>query len=176
MPAEPAFTVVPLDESRRPLAHTLIAREWGALTIVTRGQAWDVRDLPGMVAVRRAQLQHSSGEDSDLMGLVLYRLDGDQCEVMVLNSWVEGIGVGSALLEAVEAAARAAGCTRIWLITTNDNLHALGFYQRRGYRLAALYPNALEESRRLKPEIPLMGMNGIPLGDEIELGKGLGGF
>jgi ribosomal protein S18 acetylase RimI-like enzyme len=65
--------------------------------------------------------------------------------------------------------AREVGCKRLWLITTNDNLHALRFYQRRGMHIAAVHVNALEESRRIKPEIPLMGMDGIPLRDEIEL-------
>ena len=86
-----------------------------------------------------------------------------------MNSLAEGEGVGTALLEAVKEAAVIASCERVWLITTNDNLHALHFYQKRGFRLVALYPNALESSRRLKPEIPLTGLDGIPLRDEIEL-------
>jgi len=84
---------------------------------------------------------------------------------------VEGQGAGTALLTAVEAAAAAAGCRRLWLITTNDNLDALRFYQRRGYRLAALYPGAVDEARRVKPTIPLVGNHGIPLHDELELEK-----
>lgn len=52
---------------------------------------------------------------------------------------------------------------------TDDNLHALRFYQNRGFVLVAVYRNALEISRQLKPEIPLIGKNGIPLRDEIEL-------
>jgi hypothetical protein len=55
------------------------------------------------------------------------------------------------------------------LITTNDNVAALRFYQKRGFTLAALHKNALEQSRRLKPQIPLLGLDGIPLRDEIEL-------
>ena len=65
--------------------------------------------------------------------------------------------------------AKKAGCSRIWLITTNDNLHALGFYQRRGFVIKAVHPNALDRSRELKPSIPLISENGIPLRDEIEL-------
>jgi ribosomal protein S18 acetylase RimI-like enzyme len=62
-----------------------------------------------------------------------------------------------------------AGCRRVWLITTNDNLEALGFYQKRGFVLAALHRNAMAETRRFKPNIPLIGMGGIPLRDELEL-------
>ncbi|MEW5718069.1 MAG: GNAT family N-acetyltransferase, partial [Chloroflexota bacterium] len=78
-------------------------------------------------------------------------------------------GIGSALIDAVKLRARQAGCKRLWLITTNDNLTALRFYQKRGFTLAALHRNALEESRKIKPEIPLVGEHGIPLRDEIEL-------
>jgi RimJ/RimL family protein N-acetyltransferase len=77
--------------------------------------------------------------------------------------------VGTALIEAVTEAAREAGCRRLWLITTNDNLHALRFYQRRGFRLAALHRDGITESRRQKPSIPLIGLDGIPIRDEIEL-------
>ena len=73
------------------------------------------------------------------------------------------------MLDAVREIAGDAGCRRLWLITTNDNLPALGFYQKRGWRLVALHRDALDESRRLKPEIPLLGIDGIPLRDEIEL-------
>jgi Acetyltransferase (GNAT) family len=64
---------------------------------------------------------------------------------------------------------REAGCRRVWLITTNDNLRALRFYQRRGFRLVAVHPDALARSRELKPSIPEIGLDGIPLRDELEL-------
>ena len=72
-------------------------------------------------------------------------------------------------MAAVACAAREAGCTRLWLITTNDNLDALQFYQRRSFRIAAVHSNAAEQTRRLKPTIPLVGDHGIPIRDEIEL-------
>ncbi|MGD8245715.1 MAG: hypothetical protein PVG25_02965 [Anaerolineae bacterium] len=58
---------------------------------------------------------------------------------------------------------------RIWLITTNDNLAALRFYQRRGFSLVAVHPGAVDQARTLKPEIPAIGHSGIPIRDEIEL-------
>ena len=103
------------------------------------------------------------------VGLATYRIESDECEIVTLNSIVEGIGAGSALINAVRSKALASNCRRVWLITTNDNLPALRFYQRRGFTLAALYSNALERSRQLKPEISLVGLDGIPLRDELEL-------
>ncbi len=79
------------------------------------------------------------------------------------------MGIGTALIDAVTKVALQAGCWRVWLITTNDNLHALGFYQKRGFVLVALYRNAIEASRKLKPQIPLVGNDGLPIRDELEL-------
>jgi ribosomal protein S18 acetylase RimI-like enzyme len=73
------------------------------------------------------------------------------------------------LIEGVKSTAVSKKCRRIWLITTNDNTSGLRFYQKRGFVLSALYRNALEQSRELKPEIPSVGLDGIPLRDEIEL-------
>jgi GNAT superfamily N-acetyltransferase len=85
----------------------------------------------------------------------------------VADQWT---GVGTALLAAVERKAR-----RLWLLTTNDNVDALRFYQRRGFRLAELHPGGVEESRaRLKPEIPETGEYGIPIRDELILEKEVG--
>ncbi len=90
---------------------------------------------------------------------------------MTLDSLEEFQGIGSALLKAAEGIAQAHHCTRIWLVTTNDNLNALRFYQKRGYRITGVHPDAVTEARKLKPYIPTIGEFGIPLRDEIELEK-----
>lgn len=59
-------------------------------------------------------------------------------------------------------------CYVVVLITTNDNINAIRFYQKRGFDMAHLFHNALDVSRKLKPEIPLIGENSIPLQHEIE--------
>jgi GNAT superfamily N-acetyltransferase len=79
-------------------------------------------------------------------------------------------GTGSALVEAVSAVALEAGSRLLWVLTTNDNVDALWFYQRRGFRIRSIRPGAVDEARRsIKPEIPAIGDHGIPLHDEIEL-------
>ncbi|WP_369751178.1 GNAT family N-acetyltransferase [Brevibacillus sp. BC25] len=65
------------------------------------------------------------------------------------------------------------GCHRMKLVTTNDNLQAMGFYQKRGYQLHELYINAVDKARQIKPEIPLIADNGIPIRDEILFIKNL---
>ena len=102
-------------------------------------------------------------------GLITYHTVEKSCEIVALNSLREGQGVGTSLIRAVQNMAVKQGCERVWLITTNDNTAALRFFQRRGFVLVAIHRNALDESRKLKPEIPATGMDGIPLRDEIEL-------
>lgn len=116
-------------------------------------------NLPGFVALYQ----------SEKVGLVTYNIVDIGCEIVTINSIHPSSGVGTALIEAVRDIAIKSGCKRLWLITTNDNMNALRFYQKRGFILVAVHRNALEQSRKLKPEIPLIGEHGIPLSDEIEL-------
>lgn len=132
---------------------------WRAPTVVGHGHVYRVAELPGFVAL----------EDDAPLGVITFTIEDDACEVVTIDSLREGVGVGSALLQAVVDEAREAGCRRLWLVTTNDNLRMLRFTQKRGFALVALRPNALEESRRLKPEIPQHGLHGIPIRDELEL-------
>jgi GNAT superfamily N-acetyltransferase len=112
-------------------------------------------------------------EDGTLAGVLTYIIRGDEWEVLTLHAVHRHRGTGTALLNAIETLARDAGCTRLWLITTNDNVDALRFYQRRGFRFAKLHAGAVDDSRaRLKPGIPKIGDHGIPIRDEIELWSG----
>ncbi len=95
-------------------------------------------------------------------------MEKDQCEIVTLNSLEEEKGIGSQLIEAIKSKAKAMGCRRVWLITTNDNIQAIQFYQKRGFRMVALYPNEIQRSRVLKPAIPMTGFHGITIRDEIE--------
>ena len=119
---------------------------------------------------RPEQLEGFVVEDhGDWIGLLTFFIKDGECEVTSLDSLREGQGIGSILIEKALEEARARDCKRLFLITTNDNLHALGFYQKRGFEIVAIYRGAVTESRKIKPAIPLVGMNGIPLRDEIEL-------
>ena len=157
------FRIVELEEQYRDWARRLLISEWGGGEVVSHGQVHDVLKLPGYVALL--------GEEP--VGLVTYHIRGSECELITLNSLEEGIGIGSALVKRVAAKAQDEGCRRLWLITTNDNTKALRFYQINGFRLAALRRGAIENSRKLKPLIPLIGIDGIPIRDEIELEMGL---
>lgn len=104
------------------------------------------------------------------IGLVTFRIDEEgDCHVLTMDSLDPKKGIGTALLNAVRTAAMEAGCKRLWLVTTNDNMQALRFYQRRGFVLVALHVDSLANARRLKPQIPLIGIDNIPLRDELVL-------
>lgn len=154
-----AFTLRPLAPADASWIASLMTEWWGAPIVVAHQTTYLPHELPGFIAL-----------DNEIpVGLLTYHLDGTACEIVTLNSLREGQGIGSALIEAAAEAARQAGCQRLWLITTNDNLHALRFYQKRGFVLAALHANAVTRSRQIKPEIPLVGNDGIPIRDELEL-------
>ena len=108
-----------------------------------------------------------------LCAVCCYAVDGDLAQITLLDSSVENRGIGSALIERVRAIAAARGCRALRLITTNDNLRAIGFYQKRGFVLTRVNVDALEQSRKLKPGIPLVGEHDIPLLHEIEFSMAL---
>ncbi len=153
----------PKDQAEQDWLKALWVQEWGGETMVSKGVIYRLAELGALIA---------RGQDGPC-GAATYHVGEHGCELMSINALAEGQGVGTSLLRAVEELARNRGCSRVWLITTNDNLDALRFYQRRGYRLAALYPGAVDEARKQKPAIPLVGYHGIPIRDEIELEKAL---
>jgi ribosomal protein S18 acetylase RimI-like enzyme len=110
----------------------------------------------------------ATGQDGRIAGALTYDIRDDEMEAVTVDAFVERVGAGRALIAAAAGEARRLGCRRLWLITTNDNTPALRFYQRCGMRLAALHRDAIAQSRRLKPEIPETGLDGIPIRDEIE--------
>lgn len=151
----------PQTEADRTWLTAVWKEEWGGEVMVTRGKSYRLSELAALIA----------WDGSERVGLATYVIHGHSCELMSLNALNRGRGVGSSLLAAVEGAARQAGCTRIWLITSNDNLDALKFYQRKGYRLETVHVGAIDEARQLKPSIPLVGYYEIPIHDEWELSK-----
>ncbi|TMH96084.1 GNAT family N-acetyltransferase [Candidatus Bathyarchaeota archaeon] len=143
----------------RNRVESFVKSHWGSEIVVAKGRVIRPAELDGFAAF--------NGKEP--VCLVTYRIEGPDCEIVTIDSNSEREGIGTSLIDAAKGRAKAKGCRKLWLVTTNDNLNALGFYQRRGFRLTALYPNALEASRKLKPEISMKGGNDIPIRDELEL-------
>ena len=151
--------VRPSAELDRDWVNDVLIQRWGAPTIISRGHVHDAPTLPALVAE----------VDGKRLGLATYDTDGEQVQLVTLDALVQSQGIGTALLFAVREQAASLGCRRLWLVTTNDNIDAIRFYQRRGMRIAALHRGAVDEARRLQPTIAEVGDYAIPVHDEIEL-------
>lgn len=147
-----------ISSENRNQINEFIMSHWFSTDMVVRGEIVDMRLIDGFVMY----------DNEEIIGLVTYRVKASECEIMSLDSLMERQGTGTVLLNKVIEAARGENCSKVKLITTNDNINALGFYQKRGFDMVNLYYNALNDSRKLKPSIPLIGDFGIPLMHEIE--------
>ncbi|TWP51622.1 GNAT family N-acetyltransferase [Lentzea tibetensis] len=152
-------SVRPIEEADRIVVARLVLELWGAHTAVAHGEVFFPASLPGFLVERQGQV----------LGLLTYAVSDSLLEIVTVDALRRGRGVGSALIDATVRKARQIGCSRVRLTTTNDNLDALRFYQRRGFKLCALRPDAVREARKLKPEIPTVGDFGIPITDELDL-------
>ena len=144
------------------IASTL-AERWGSTTIVTRDRVLDASALQALVAVG------TSFRQPRRVGLLTYQVDHDGLEIVTIDALEAHSGVGLALLTRAVQVARALGLARVWLITTNDNLQAIKFYELQGFRIVAVHRGAVDRARSFKPSIPLVGGSGIELHDELEL-------
>lgn len=154
-----------LTSSDLPRLRQFWIEHWGGEEMFTRGNVYRPEQLEGFVIE----------DGAEWIGLLTFFIKDGECEVTSLDSLREGQGIGSTLIDKALEEARTKNCRRLFLITTNDNLNALGFYQKRGFELVTIYRGAINETRKRKPSIPLLGFNNIPLQDEIELEMSLRG-
>jgi GNAT superfamily N-acetyltransferase len=156
----PSLTIRPIEDRERGELDRLVSERWGSPYVASRGSRHRVSELECLVAV----------DAERWLGVAAYRLEAGAVELVLLEAFEPRRGAGTALLDEVVARAREAGARRLWLVTTNDNVDALRFYQRRGMRLVRLRLDAVTQARaQLKPEIPLLGESDIPIRDELEL-------
>ncbi|MGB2985356.1 MAG: GNAT family N-acetyltransferase [Phycisphaerae bacterium] len=144
------------DADREEVAE-FIERHWHSKMVICYGRPFYPHQEGGFIERR----------DGKIVGLLTYRFDGEDMELLTLNSTLVGQGIGSSLmLNAIEKARRHKS-RRIFLTTTNDNLPAIGFYQRLGFRIVAVRIGAVDEARKIKPQIPKTGERGVEIHDEI---------
>jgi ribosomal protein S18 acetylase RimI-like enzyme len=182
--SEAEYVIRPLEREDREWVAHFLDEHWGSTQIVTRGRALYGHLLPGFVAERPKPPDEieepDEPEDDDetaenpvvhmeKIGLLTYNIEDSECEITTLDSQLSNSGVGTALVDKLKEDMKDTGVSRLWLITTNDNLPALKFWQKREFRIVAVHRDAIEVARRLKPQIPITGHEGIPIHDEIEL-------
>jgi GNAT superfamily N-acetyltransferase len=156
--------IISTKELEKGIITTFFIAHWGSPRMVISSGIFQCDDLDGFAALN---------EEDNIIGLITFYIEGNGCEIISLDSIEENKGIGTALVQQVENTAEDNGCQRIKLVATNDNLHALRFYQRRGYRFVKVLQNAVGDAREIKPEIPFFAENGIPIRDEILLEKQL---
>lgn len=153
------FSLVPIGPLNISLAQTLLTERWGGDCIVSLGKKYQLAELEGYLA----------WSEDEIVGLVTFIQSENALQVISMDSFRDGIGVGKAMSDLVVQTARQRNCSRIWLVITNDNLEALNFYQRRGWNLCALHRNTMEKARETKHGIPIQAENGIYIQHELEL-------
>lgn len=156
-----SLKIEPIKQEDQRAVLDIVKHFWGDAMIVVNSKVFHTPDLQGLKAVI----------DGKIVGILHYHISDRVCEIITLASLSQGKGIGSSLLDAVQSLAASRQCHKLSLTTTNDNLHALGFYQRRGFYLVRLHPDQVAKSRQIKPSIPLVGENAIPLRDELVLEK-----
>ncbi|KLV23274.1 GNAT family N-acetyltransferase [Niallia circulans] len=158
------MNITAITETNREKVKLFFQSHWGSPEMVLSTGIYDCSALDGFIAWNK---------EGEMIGLITYILRDTECEVISLDSIEEGKGVGTKLLHTVEQTAKQVLCDQVKIVTTNDNLLALKFYQKRGYCLAELLVDAVKEARKIKPEIPFLGNDGIPIRDEVVLIKNL---
>jgi ribosomal protein S18 acetylase RimI-like enzyme len=151
--------IVDIDDSYRETVRQLLSNSWGSDFMVTKGQIHHYKDLDGYLAI----------DNGKIVGLLTFSNFNNEIEIISLDSFKENAGVGTALLNKITEFAKQNSIKRLWLITTNDNLNALRFYQKRNWSITAVHRDAVTHARKIKPTISLTGYYDIPLRHEIEL-------
>lgn len=155
---ENEILIRPIEKTDKNWIKKVMVDAWGSEMIVA-SKLFNTLTLPGFIAET----------DNKPTGIVIFDITDGRLEIVSLNSILEGQGIGSALIEKVKKLAREKDLKNTWLVTSNDNIDSLKFYQKRGFRITKVYPDAIDEARKIKPEIPKIGNYGIPLKDTLEL-------
>lgn len=154
--------VIKINQLLREKVRAFFEAHWGSPQMVISSGVYDCSNLDGFAVLNKYE---------EITGLITYIVTEHECEIISLDSIDEGKGIGTFLVQEVETFAASEGCEVLKLVTTNDNLNALKFWQKRGFTLSKVLCNAVEKARKIKPSIPMVGYEGIPIRDELLLEK-----
>jgi ribosomal protein S18 acetylase RimI-like enzyme len=144
----------------REKALELFKRDFGPAQLVSYGEAISLENAAALVAET----------DGEIAGALAWRPFDGALHILALATdpmW-QRAGVGGHLVAEAELLARRQNWPRVIVTITNDNLPALYFYQRRGYRVSAILRDSIAAHTR---DAKAVGFAGIPILDEIQLAK-----
>ena len=155
--------IVEKKETDEEWIRNAVRNEWHSDMVIIKGRKVHPAEFDALIALK----------NSERVGFLTYRISGTQCAILTLNSFMKRQGIGSRLIDYLEEKLLQKDCNMLEIATTNDNVEALAFYQKLGFKIAAIQVNAMEHARKKKPSIPRTGLHGIPIRDEIILTKDL---
>lgn len=153
------FTIRFSNSADSIMVKKLMEKHWGGEPLVIRGQKYYPSALEGIIA----EINHT------IVGFLFYDIQNQDCEIVVFEVFDKFKGIGTKMLDKLKEVAKDLSCKRVYLMTTNDNLDALRFYQRRGFQICGIHINSMARSRKIKPAIGMLGDYGISIRDEIDL-------
>ena len=159
MPSDSIPLIQKITPDDRSWVAEMLRQEWASTSVARLGEVIDAAALPGYLAIL---------DGGRRVGLLLVDVRDRDYEVVAISTTEPRRGIGRALMERCLAEARSAGCRRVWLVTTNNNVAAIAFYQQMGMDLRALHRHAVAQARELKPSIPVRDAAGQPIDHELE--------
>ena len=137
----------------------LVQLFWGEQEQLTFDTIFNVSELPAHVAKK----------ENKAVGFVSFAELHDDLIVAALGIIPEyqGMGIGRRLVANAEKEAKRLKKKRMLVSTSNDDLPALAFYQRLGFQIYEVKPNAIAE----KHGKVLKGIGNLPIRDELRLQK-----
>jgi ribosomal protein S18 acetylase RimI-like enzyme len=146
----------------RAKAVSIFRRHFGHATMTAFGQPVTLDDAAILVAE----------VESEIGAALAWRPVDGAFHIIALATepmW-QRAGLGSHLVAEAELLARRQQHERMIVTLANDNIPALYLYQRRGYRISAVIPDAIAANRHAAEPV---GFAGIPILDEVQLSKNL---
>ena len=138
----------------------IMLANWGSQSMMIDLHVYDVAEIDALGLYE---------PDGRTAALASWTVRGENAYLCALLSLRPGEGVAIRMLNAVVAAARAAGARKLKAMLTNDNMPGLTLYQRQGFRLSGLYLEAIDAYRSVVPGVVKTGYRDIPVRDAIEL-------
>ncbi len=158
---QPTYTITQKSNGDKGSISKFVRTFWGEEEQLTFDREFNVSELPGYVARLK----------NKFVGFVSTEELDDATIIVALGILPEhqSLGIGRRLIAEVEREAERTKKKMLLVSTSNDDLPALGFYQKLGFQICEVKPNAIA----IKHGKILRGIGNLPIRDELRLKKNL---